>query len=118
VLEAGPFAEDIGSFVLHLAAEGKAASTIRNYTEAERWFAGEYLLGQTCKISWDQVDSDDVRRWMVHLLGSYSDVYGNGSTGDCSSSSSGWPPRMTCRIRWAGCAARRSPRRWCRFSPA
>ena len=51
MLEAGPFAEDIGSFVLHLAAEGKAASTIRNYTEAERWFAGEYLLGQTCKIS-------------------------------------------------------------------
>jgi integrase/recombinase XerD len=24
------------------------------------------------------VDTDDVRRWMVYLLGSYSDVYGNG----------------------------------------
>jgi hypothetical protein len=29
-LEAGSFAADIGSFALHLAAEGKAPSTIRN----------------------------------------------------------------------------------------
>jgi hypothetical protein len=48
-LEAGSFAADIGSFALHLAAEGKAPSTIRNYTEAVRWFAGEYLLRETCK---------------------------------------------------------------------
>ena len=78
MLEAGPFAADIGSFALHLAAEGKAPSTIRNYTEAVRWFAGEHLLRQTCKTSWEQVDTDDVRRWMVHLLGSCSDVYANG----------------------------------------
>ena len=78
VLEAGPFAADVGSFALHLAAEGKAPSTIRNYTEAVRWFAGEHLLRQTCKSSWEQVDTDDVRRWMVHLLESYSDVYANG----------------------------------------
>jgi hypothetical protein len=30
-LDAGSFAADVGSFALHLAAEGKAASTIRNY---------------------------------------------------------------------------------------
>ena len=77
-LEAGPFAADIGSFALHLAAEGKAPSTMRNYTEAVRWFAGEYLLRETCKTRWEQVDTDDVRRWMVHLLGRYSDVYANG----------------------------------------
>ncbi|MGD0247168.1 MAG: hypothetical protein ABSB59_43520 [Streptosporangiaceae bacterium] len=33
-LDAGPFAPEIGSFRLHLAAEGKAAKTIRTYTEA------------------------------------------------------------------------------------
>jgi integrase len=77
-LDAGSFASDVGSFALHLAAEGKAVSTIRNYTEAARWFAGEHLLRETCKTSWEQVDTDDVRRWIVHLLGSYSDVYANG----------------------------------------
>jgi site-specific recombinase XerD len=77
-LEAGPLAADIGSFRLHLAAEGKAPSTIRNDTEAVRWFAGEHLLRETCKTSWEQVDTDDVRRWMVHLLESYSDVYASG----------------------------------------
>jgi site-specific recombinase XerD len=77
-LDAGPFTGDVRSFALHLAAEGKAPSTIRNYTEAVRWFAGEHLLRQTCKTSWEQVDTDDVRRWMVHLLESYSDVYANG----------------------------------------
>ncbi|HEY1627074.1 MAG TPA: tyrosine-type recombinase/integrase [Streptosporangiaceae bacterium] len=77
-LDAGSFTADIGSFALHLAAEGKAPSTIRNYTEAVRWFAGEHLLRQTCKTGWEQVDTDDVRRWMVHLLESYSDVYADG----------------------------------------
>ena len=33
-LDAGPFAPEIGSFRLHLAAEGKAAKTVRTYTEA------------------------------------------------------------------------------------
>jgi hypothetical protein len=32
-LDAGPFAPEIGSFRLHLAAEGKAAKTVRTYTE-------------------------------------------------------------------------------------
>ena len=33
-LDAGPFAADVASFGLHLAAENKAAGTIRIYTEA------------------------------------------------------------------------------------
>jgi hypothetical protein len=33
-LEAGPFAADVASFRLHLAAENKAAGTVRTYTEA------------------------------------------------------------------------------------
>ena len=38
-LDAGPFAPEIGSFRLHLAAEGKASKTGRTYTEAVQWFA-------------------------------------------------------------------------------
>jgi integrase/recombinase XerD len=38
-LDAGPFAPEIGSFRLHLAAEGKAPKTVRTYTEAVSWFA-------------------------------------------------------------------------------
>ena len=33
-LDAGPFAPEIGSFGLHLAAEGKAPKTVRTYVEA------------------------------------------------------------------------------------
>jgi hypothetical protein len=35
-LDAGPFAADVASFWLHLAAENKVAGTIRIYTEADR----------------------------------------------------------------------------------
>jgi hypothetical protein len=38
-LEAGPFAADVASFRLHLAAENKAAGTVRTYAEAALWFA-------------------------------------------------------------------------------
>ena len=38
-LDAGVFQPEISSFRLHLAAEGKAAKTIRNYVEAVQWFA-------------------------------------------------------------------------------
>ena len=38
-LDAGPFWPEIGSFRLHLAAEGKAPKTVRTYTEAVAWFA-------------------------------------------------------------------------------
>jgi site-specific recombinase XerC len=74
-LDAGPFAADVASFRLHLAAENKAAGTIRIYTEASLWFAAAYLLRETEKTRWEQVDAQDVQRWTVRLLGSYSQGY-------------------------------------------
>ena len=50
-LDAGPFAADVASFRLHLAAENKAAGTIRIYTEAPLWFASASLLRETGKTS-------------------------------------------------------------------
>jgi hypothetical protein len=38
-LDAGIFQAEISSLTLRLAAEGKAAKTIRTYTEAVQWFA-------------------------------------------------------------------------------
>ena len=43
-LDAGCFQPEISSFRLHLAAEGKAAKTVRTYTEAVQWFAAAHLL--------------------------------------------------------------------------
>ena len=74
-LEAGPFAADVASFRLHLAAENKAAGTVRTYTEAALWFAAAHLLRETGKTRWDQVGAQDVQRWTVRLLGLYSDSY-------------------------------------------
>jgi site-specific recombinase XerD len=74
-LDAGPFAADVASFELHLAAENKAAGTIRIYTEAPRWFAAAHLLPETDKTRWEQVDTQDVQRWVVWLLRHYSETY-------------------------------------------
>ena len=74
-LDAGPFDADIASFRLHLAAENKAAGTIRIYTDAARWFASSHLLAKTDKTRWEQVDAADVRRWVAWLLESYSEAY-------------------------------------------
>jgi site-specific recombinase XerD len=74
-LDGGPFAADIASFRLHLAAENKAAGTIRIYTQAARWFTASHLLAETDKTRWDQVDAPDVWRWVVWLLGRYSEAY-------------------------------------------
>jgi site-specific recombinase XerD len=76
-LDAGPFTPEIGSFRLHLAAEGKAPKTVRTYTEAVAWFAGAHLISRTGCTSWDQVTGHDVQRWLVHLLTLYSDAYAN-----------------------------------------
>jgi hypothetical protein len=43
LLDAGGFQPEISSFRLQLAAEGKAAKTVRTYTEAVRWFAAAHL---------------------------------------------------------------------------
>jgi integrase len=77
-LVAGPFAADVASFRLHLAAENKAAGTVRTYTEAALWFAAAHLLRGTGKSRWDQVDAQDVQRWTVRLLALYSDAYARG----------------------------------------
>jgi site-specific recombinase XerD len=74
-LDAGPFAPEIASFRLHLAAEGKAAKTVRTYTEAVAWFAGGHLIPRTSHARWEQVSGHDVQRWLVHLLSLYSDAY-------------------------------------------
>jgi hypothetical protein len=74
-LDAGPLAPEIGSFRLHLAAEGKAPKTVRTYTEAVAWFAAAHLIPRTGCTHWEQVSGHDVQRWMVHLLSRYSDAY-------------------------------------------
>src|ERR1039457_5436144 len=74
-LDAGPFQPEIGSFRLHLAAEGKAAKTVRTYTEAVQWFAAAHLIPRTSCARWEQVSGHDVQRWLVHLLSRYSDAY-------------------------------------------
>ena len=45
-LDAGIFQAEISSLALRLAAEGKAAKTIRTYTEAVQWFAAARLPGR------------------------------------------------------------------------
>ena len=75
-LDAGPFAADVASFGLHLAAENKAAGTIRIYTEAPLWFAAARLLRETDKTRREQEHTQDVQRWITWLLGRYSGAYG------------------------------------------
>jgi site-specific recombinase XerC len=65
----------VGSFWLHLAAEGKAGPTLDTYTKAVRWFAAAELVQQTDKTRWEQVDRQDLQRWTVRLLGEYSAAY-------------------------------------------
>ncbi len=74
-LDAGRFQAEISSFRLHLAAEGKAAKTVRTYTEAVQWFAAAHLREETGHAGWGQVDGQDVQRWMAWLLGRYSSAY-------------------------------------------
>ena len=77
-LDAGILQAEISSFALRLAAEGKAAKTIRTYTEAIRWFAATGLSGHASRVSWaswEQVSSQDIQRWMAWLLDRYSTAY-------------------------------------------
>ena len=70
-LDAGILQGEISSFALRLAAEGKAAKTIRTYTEAVQWFAAR-LPG---RASWEHVDRQDIQQWMAWLLDRYSSAY-------------------------------------------
>jgi len=74
-LDAGVFQAEIGSFRLYLAAGGKSARTIRAYIEAVQWFAAAHLLGRTSRDGWEQVDGQDIQRWVAWLLEHYSDAY-------------------------------------------
>ena len=73
-LDAGCLQPEISSSRLHLAAGGKAARTVRTYTEAVQWFAGR-LLRETGNAGWAEVRKQDVQEWMVWLLGRYSPAY-------------------------------------------
>ena len=73
-LDAEELQPEISSFRLRLAAEGKAAKTIRTYTEAVQWFAAASLL-RPGRTAWEQVDSRDVQQWMAWLLDRYSSAY-------------------------------------------
>jgi integrase len=74
-LDAGIFQPEISSFRLHLAAEGKAAKTVRTYTEAVGWFAAAHLLRETDHLGWEEVGRQDVQKWIVRLLDRYSSSY-------------------------------------------
>jgi hypothetical protein len=69
------FQPEISSFRLHLAAEGKAAKTVRTYTEAVQWFAAAYLRRQGNRTCWEEVKKRDVQGWAAWLLGRYSAAY-------------------------------------------
>jgi integrase len=74
-LDAGMFQAEISSSALRLAAEGKAAKTIRTYTEAVQWFAAASLPSRSGRPGWEQVASCDIQRWMAWLLDRYSPAY-------------------------------------------
>jgi integrase/recombinase XerD len=74
-LASGMFQPEISSFRLALAAEGNAAKTVRNYTEAVQWFAAGHLIPHTFCTRWEQVSGQDIQWWMVWLLARYSDSY-------------------------------------------
>jgi integrase/recombinase XerD len=74
-LDAGCLQPEISSFRLHLAAEGKAARTVRTYTEAVAWFAAAHLRQEPGRAGWEQVGRQDVQEWMAWLLGRYSPAY-------------------------------------------
>ena len=74
-LDAAGFQPEISSFRLHLAAEGKAAKTVRTCTEAVAWFAAAHLRRETDLTSWEEVGKQDIQRWIVRLLDWYSSAY-------------------------------------------
>ena len=75
LLDAGCLQPEISSFRLHLAAEGKAARTVRTYIEAVQWFAGAHLRRESGRGGWEQVRRQDVQEWTAWLLGRYSAAY-------------------------------------------
>ena len=74
-LDAGCLQPEISSFRLHLAAEGKAAATVRTYTEAVQWFAAARLLAEAGCSRWADAGKRDVQHWVAWLLDRYSAAY-------------------------------------------
>jgi hypothetical protein len=105
----GPLEPLIGSFALHLAAEGKAARTVQGYTSAVPWFAVGYLAGQPGKTSWEQVDAQDIQRWTAQLLARYSVAYAGIQFRALRQFFSGGPARTSPPTRWPGSGHRKSP---------
>jgi Phage integrase, N-terminal SAM-like domain len=72
--DAGDLQPEISSFRLHLAAEGKAATTVRTYIEAVRWFAARRRAQDGC-TRWEEVGKQHVQEWIAGLLDCYSAAY-------------------------------------------
>jgi site-specific recombinase XerD len=111
-MDAGVLGAEIGSFRLHLAAEGKAAKTIGLYCEAVAWFAAARLLGQAGKTGWEQADRRDVREWMSWLLGRYSDAYASNQYRALQQFFKWLSAEEDLPDPMAGCTRRRSPASW------
>src|SRR2546421_401669 len=107
-LDAGIFQAEISSFGLRLAAEGKAAKTIRTYTEAVQWFAAACLMEHDSQTGWEQVDGQDIQQWMAQLLDRYSAAIPRSSR--CSPRpASGCPSWPTCDTQTPTCGSGKSP---------
>ena len=73
-LDAGCLQQEISSFRLHLAAEGKAAG--RSGPIPRRCNGSPpRLLRETGHAGWGEVRRQDVQEWVVWLLGRYSPAY-------------------------------------------
>ena len=114
-LDAGIFQAEIGSFALRLAAEGKAAKTIRMYTEAVQWFAAAGLTG---RASWEQVGSQDIQQWMAWLLDRDSSAYASNQYRALQQFFKWLAAEDELPDPMAGCSRRASPTSWSRSSPA
>ena len=66
-LDAGIFQAEINSFALRLAAEGKAAKTIRTYTGAVQWFAAARLQVGRTNPAWEP-GRDKHEQYREHVL--------------------------------------------------
>jgi hypothetical protein len=54
-LDAGRLQPEISSCRLHLAAEGKALTTVRTYTEVVQWSAAAHPLAEAGRTRWEDV---------------------------------------------------------------
>ena len=102
-LDAGDFQPEISSFRLHLAAEGKAAKTVRTYTEAVQWFAAARLRpGEWPHRLGGGPEARTCRSGSSGCWAGTAPRTPATSSAPCSSSSSGSPPRRKSRTRWPG----------------